>query len=348
MQAIAFTAAFQTAFTAPFQTAFTDRPDPVAGPGQALLAVRHVGLCGSDLNTFRGLNPLVSLPRIPGHEIGGVIKAVGAGVDLLPGRAAIVIPYTTCGECAACRQGRVNACRFNKTLGVQQDGGLSAHIVVAADRLILNDRLPPDVLALVEPLSVGFHAVARGRVAAAEVVVVLGGGMIGVGVILGALARGAPVIAVEIARPKPAMLRALGVEAVLDPTACDLPAEVAALTGGLGPDVVVEAVGTPATFRAAVDLAACAGRVVCVGYAKAEVSCYTALFNLNERDIHGSRNATRSDFEAVIGWLEANVALARRLISKVFAFADAVKAFDHRQDNRDDIFKILVRVADAE
>lgn len=334
-------------FTAPGQTAFANRPTPVPGPGQVLLAVRHVGLCGSDLNSFRGLNPLVTFPRIPGHEIGGVIAAAGAGVALPLGHAAIVIPYTTCGSCSACRQGRVNACRFNQTLGVQQDGGLCAHIVVAQDRLILNDSLPPDLLALVEPLSVGFHAVARGRVAAAEVVVVLGGGMIGVGVILAALACGARVIAVEIARPKQAMLRALGVAVVLDPTACDLSAEVAALTGGLGPDVVVEAVGTPETFRAAVDLAAFAGRVVYVGYAKAEVSYNTALFNLKELDIHGSRNATRADFVAVIGWLEAHVVLASRLISKVFPFAEALAAFDHWQAHRDDIFKILVRVGAA-
>ena len=110
-------------FTAPGQTAYANRPTPVPGPGQVLLAVRHVGLCGSDLNSFRGLNPLVTFPRIPGHEIGGVIAAVGAGVALPLGHAAIVIPYTSCGSCSACRQGRVNACRFNQTLGVQQDGG---------------------------------------------------------------------------------------------------------------------------------------------------------------------------------------------------------------------------------
>jgi threonine dehydrogenase-like Zn-dependent dehydrogenase len=135
-----------------------------------------VGLCGSDLNTFRGLNPLVSLPRVPGHEIGGTIAAVGAEVpaEFVPGKTALVIPYTNCGACSACRAGRENACRYNRTLGVQQNGGLSERLVVRHDRLILNDRLSLRELALVEPLSVGFHAVGRGRVTAADTVVVIG------------------------------------------------------------------------------------------------------------------------------------------------------------------------------
>ena len=179
--------------------AFHDVEEPRPGPGEVLLSVRHVSLCGSDLATFKGLNPLVALPRIPGHEIGGEIEAVGEGVpaDFAPGKRAIVIPYTSCGVCPSCRKGRVNACRSNRTLGVQQNGGLTERIVLPFGKLILNDTLPARHLALVEPLSVGFHAVGRGRIGEGEKVVVLGCGMIAMGAIAGAAYRGAEVIAVD-------------------------------------------------------------------------------------------------------------------------------------------------------
>ncbi len=315
-----------------------------AGAGEVLLDVHHVGLCGSDLNTFRGANPLVQLPRIPGHEIGGVIRDLGAGTpkEFKRGQSVIVIPYTTCGQCSACCAGRENACRNNQTLGVQRDGGLCAQIAVPHDRLILNDRLASQQLALVEPLSVGFHAVARGRVSAQDVVVVLGGGMIGVGAILGALARGAQVVVVEVSEAKREQLEALGVSAVLNPETCDLVAEIDARTDGQGADVVIEAVGLPETFRASVDLACFGGRVVYVGYAKSEVSYNTSLFNLKELDIMGSRNATRVDFEAVVAFLERHSHVADVLISKVFPMREADQAFTYWEASRCETFKVMI------
>ena len=216
--------------------------------------------------------------------------------------------------------------------------------MVRPDRLIRNATLPPRHLALVEPLSVGFHAIARGAVNPGETVVVLGGGMIGVGVILGALARGARVIVAEVSAAKAAPLRALGVAAVINPVTNNLATEIARLTADLGPDLVVEAVGLPETFRAAVDLASYAGRVVYVGYAKTEVSYNTALFNLKELNIFGSRNATRADFEAVIAYLETAPALADSLISRVFPFAEADQAFAYWQANRSETFKVMVEL----
>lgn len=322
---------------------------PTPGPGEVLLNVRHVGLCGSDLNTFRGLNPLSSLPRIPGHEIGGVIAETGIGVpqEFEPGQSVIVIPYTACGACSSCRAGRVNACRYNETLGVQKDGGMSGNLVVPHDRLIVNNQLPKRHLALVEPVSVGFHAVARGSVAPGETVVVLGGGMIGVGAMLGARARGARVVAVEISEAKRADLLALGAERMINPDQEDVETQIAGLTNNLGPHVVIEAVGLSETFRSAIDLASFGGRVVYVGYAKSEVSYNTSLFNLKELDILGSRNATRVDFEAVIDFLSSEPDLADRLISKVFAWRDADQALAYWEHHRNATFKVMVELPDG-
>ena len=189
------------------------------GAGEVRVAIRHVGLCGSDLNTFRGLNPLVALPRIPGHEIGGVVLECGpeAGPDLSPGARVVVMPYTNCGTCSSCRKGRLNACRYNRTLGVQQDGGLAEELVVPASKLIVNETLPARHLALVEPLSVGFHAVERGRISGGDRVVVIGCGMIGMGAIIGAVAKGAEVLAIEPSASKRQIAEAFGAVRTVDP-----------------------------------------------------------------------------------------------------------------------------------
>ena len=327
------------------RTRFHDVAAPVEGDGEVRIAVRHVGLCGSDLNTYRGLNPLVQLPRIPGHEIGGEIIATGAGVstDFAAGKRVIVMPYTNCGRCASCRKGRTNACRYNRTLGVQQDGGLAEEIVLPAGKLILNDTLAPRHLALVEPLSVGFHAVGRGRVTTGERVVVLGCGMIGMGALIGAVARGAEVIAVDMSAEKLALARHFGAAHTIDASSRDVVAEVSALTGDDGADIAIEAVGLPATFTQCITLAGYSGRVVYVGYSKAPVTYDTQLFNLKELDIMGSRNATIEDFRAVIAWLEGIGDEADALISRIIPFEEAENALPFWDGNRDSLKVVVAR-----
>lgn len=324
-------------------TRFCEIERRTVGEGEVRVSVRHVGLCGSDLNTFRGLNPLVALPRIPGHEIGGEIVEVGAGVPerYSVGSSVIVMPYSNCGACSSCRKGRPNACRHNRTLGVQQDGGLAEEIVLPANKVILNATLQPRFLALVEPLSVGFHAVARGRVQAGERIAVIGCGMIGMGAIIGAVARGAEVIAIDMSAEKLALATQFGAWNVVDASSGGVVEKVAQLTDERGVDVALEAVGLPLTFTQAIDLAGFAGRVVYVGYSKAPVTYETQIFNLKELDIMGSRNATLADFEAVVGYLETIGDSAGALISKVFPFADAEQAFPFWDQNRD-VLKVIV------
>ncbi|AYG60950.1 zinc-binding alcohol dehydrogenase family protein [Rhizobium jaguaris] len=328
-------------------TRFHDIAEAPLAAGQVRIGVRHIGLCGSDLNTFKGLNPLVKLPRVPGHEIGGEIIAVGPSVDpaYAPGRRVIVMPYTNCGECTSCRKGRLNACRYNKTLGVQQDGGLAEEIVLPAEKLILNDTLPPRHLALVEPLSVGFHAVERGRVAKGDRVVVLGCGMIGMGVLIAAVARGAEVIAVDLSEEKRALARQFGAVETIDAGSEDTVAKVSQLTGDDGVDIAFEAVGLPATFTQAIDLACFGGRVVYVGYSKAPVTYQTQFFNLKELDIMGSRNALMRDFQNVISHLEEIGDKADALISKVFPFEEAENALPYWDSHRNALKIVIERGA---
>ncbi len=337
-----------TAFTiaAPGATEFRQVPVPVPTAAEVLIRVRLVGYCGSDLSTFRGLNPMVSYPRIPGHEVSGTIAAVGEAVPSAwqPGMAVTLSPYTQCGECSACRCQRPNCCRRNQTLGVQRDGALTEFIAVPWTKLFASPALGLRELALVEPLTVGGHAVARGQVAAGDTVCVLGCGAIGLGAIAGAAFRGARVVAVDIDAAKLALAAKAGAAHTLDSSRCDLHAELQALTQGEGPAVVIEAIGLPATFTAAVDEVAFAGRVVYIGYAKHPVEYQTKLFVQKELDIRGSRNALPADFEAVISLLAAGRFPLHEMVTRVYPFRQAGQALADWHAAPAAFTKILIEV----
>jgi 2-desacetyl-2-hydroxyethyl bacteriochlorophyllide A dehydrogenase len=276
------------------------------GESEVLLKVRMVGLCGTDLNSYRGRNPMVSYPRILGHEVAATVFGAGAGASQWQAGTAVTLsPYSSCGRCAACLRGRTNACQFNQTLGVQRDGALTELIAVPAARLFRAD-LTLKELCLVEPLTVGFHAAARGRVAAGDAVAVFGCGGVGLGAVAGAAFRGATVIGVDLDEDKLATARKAGAAHSINSAHEDLHNRLAELTDGRGPDVVIEAIGLPQTFRAAVEEVAFTGRVVYIGYAKEQVAYETRLFVQKELDILGSRNARREDFCDVIRMLEAH------------------------------------------
>jgi len=311
-----------------------ERDKPVVREGEVLVKLMYVGFCGSDLSTYLGKNPMVQYPRVPGHEISGFIEEAGAGTPggFKPGEPVTVVPYTNCGKCPSCRRGRSNACQFNQTLGVQRDGAMQEYISVPWQKIVKAPRLNELELAMVEPLTVGFHAIDRGRVTESDTVMVLGCGMIGAGAIVKAALKGATVIAVDIDDHKLNLARELGAHHTLNSRNCDLHEELGKLTGGDGPDLVVEAVGNPITYRTAVDEVAFSGRVVCIGYAGSEVAFETKLFVQKEMDIMGSRNATPEDFRAVISYLERGSFPLDHMISgkvKPEEAADAVQSWAH-------------------
>jgi 2-desacetyl-2-hydroxyethyl bacteriochlorophyllide A dehydrogenase len=330
--------------TAPGKTEMREVARPEPGRGEVRVRVRYLGYCGSDLNTFRGLNPLVSYPRVPGHEVAGVIDAVGAEVSpaFAPGTSVLVVPYTNCGTCSACRKGRPNACRNNQTLGVQRDGALAEQVVVPAAKLLTSRQLSLRDMVLVEPLSVGWHAARRGRVATGDTVVVFGCGMVGLGAIASAAAAGARVVAVDVDDGKLDIGRAAGAVVTINSTTEDLHQRLQALTENHGPDLLIEGVGLPETFRACVEEACFAGRVVYVGYAKESVEYATKNFVMKEIDIMGSRNATADDFRGVIAYLEAGRFPVDAVITQVVPLADAGAALDMWAKNPRTVTKIVV------
>ena len=269
---------------------------------EVLLRVNLVGMCGTDLTTFRGANAMVTFPRIPGHEIAATVVNASGGLDV--GTAVTVSPYTECGRCPSCLRGRPNACQYNQTMGVQRDGAMTEYISVPRSR-IYTANLSLKELCLVEPLTVGTHATQRGRVTAEDHVAIFGCGGIGLGAIASAAFRGATVIAIDMDDAKLEIARKAGAHHLINTAKEDLHDRLQALTDGRGPDVAIEAIGVPLTFRAAVEEVAFTGRVVYIGYAKEHVAYDTRLFVQKEIDILGSRNALPEDFRAVIRMLEA-------------------------------------------
>ena len=330
--------------TAASQMEVAEVEKPSFGAGEVLVKIKYVGFCGSDLNTFLGRNPMVKLPVVPGHEVGAVIEAVGEGVPatLVKGMSVTVNPYTACGKCASCRNGRVNACEHNETLGVQRNGAMCKYVVLPWEKIIPAEGITPRDCALIEPMSVGFHAVSRGQVTDNDTVMVIGCGMIGMGAIVRAALRGATVVAVDLDDEKLALARRVGAHHTINSKTENVHERLAEITGGMGPDVVIEAVGSPATYVMAVDEVAFTGRVVCIGYAKSEVAFQTKYFVQKELDIRGSRNALPEDFRAVIRYMQHGDCPKEELISKVAKPETALQAMEEWAAAPAKVFRILV------
>jgi 2-desacetyl-2-hydroxyethyl bacteriochlorophyllide A dehydrogenase len=320
-------------------------PQPEMKSDEVLLRLEYVGFCGSDLSTWLGRNPMVKMPVVPGHEVGAVIEAIGADVPegLKPGMVVTCNPYTNCGKCASCRNGRVNACEHNETLGVQRWGAMRERLCLPWEKVIPAGLLSTRTCALIEPMSVGFHAVSRAQVTDIDVVLVIGCGMVGMGAVVRSAQRGATVVAADIDDEKLALARQMGASYTINTRTEDVHARLREMTSGFGPDVVIEAVGSSQTYQMAVDEVAFTGRVICIGYAKTEVSFQTKYFVQKELDIRGSRNAQPSDFRAVIHYLERGTCPVDQLISREVTPEEAPEAMQLWADSPGKVFRILVK-----
>jgi len=329
--------------TAIGQTEIREIEKPSIGPEEVLLKIGMVGFCGGDLNGFKGLFELQEYPNVLGHEVGGTIEAMGSQVpeSFKIGNKVTLYPYLNCGKCISCRKGRRNACQDNKTMGVRRPGAMTRYIAIHWQDLFTSEKLSLKELALVEPLTVGFHAAARGRVSSQDRVAVIGCGIVGMGAIASAVNRGAEVIAIDIDDSKMDIAKKIGVAHTINTSREDLHEALMRITDGDGPDVIIEAVGNAITYRAAVDEVAYTGRVVCIGYAKSAVEFNTGIFVRKEIEILGSRNCT-DEFPEVIAYLEAGKFPVEDVISRTVSLDDAGAALADWAADAKGITKIMV------
>jgi len=316
---------------------------PTLKSGEVLLKVGMVGFCGGDLNSYKGLFPLQEYPNILGHEVGGTIEEVGADVpnSLEKGMKVTVYPYLNCGKCIACRKGARNACKENKTMGVRRPGAMCRYITLPWQDVFSSEKLSLRELALAEPLTVGFHSVNRAKVTAKDRVAVMGCGIVGLGAVAAAVERGAQVIAIDLDDSKLEIAKKIGVKHTVNPKKEDLHQMLQEYTTNDGPDVIIEAVGSPITYRQAVEEVAFTGRVVCIGYAKSPVEFNTSLFVQKEIEILGSRNCT-TEFPEVISYLEQRKFPVDEVISKTVTIEESEKALADWALDQQGIIKIMI------
>src|SRR5579872_2269841 len=171
---------------------------PPLRPGHTILKIKRIGICGTDLHAYEGIQPYFSYPRILGHELAGDLVDLDKAEGFQPGEAVTIIPYFNCGHCIACRNGKPNCCTTIKVCGVHVDGGMVEYLSVPSQFLVHGRGLGHDQLALIEPLAIGAHAVRRAAIQPGEFVLVIGAGPIGLGTMESARIGGAEVIAVDV------------------------------------------------------------------------------------------------------------------------------------------------------
>lgn len=320
---------------------------PVPKPDEALLKVLYGGICGSDLGTYRGTFVYVSYPRIPGHELAvEVVEAPQNAGGVAPGMLAVVNPYFNCGVCYPCRNGRVNCCVNNQTLGAQRDGGFCKYIAMPVERVYPADGLDARQAALVEPFCISYHGVKRAAVRPGERVLVIGAGTIGVLAMLAAKHFGAEVYVADVAPAKlehAARLGAAGTFVNVSPEA--LRGWVDGVTGGDGFPVTVEAVGLPSTFQNCIDAVAFSGRVVLIGVSKQRLDFDFTLIQKKELAVFGSRNALKDDFIEVMEVMRATGLSSGMVVTDVFGFDDAAAAFEEFSSKAGEKLKVLIDFA---
>lgn len=279
-----------------------DVPHPEAPlPHEVQVRVRRVGICGTDLHAFAGKQPFFSYPRILGHELAVEVVRIGDAVtNVALGDIVAVRPYLECGQCRACLRGLTNCCETLRVLGVHIDGGMREYINLPASHLHHAHGIDVDGLALVEMLSIGFHAMRRANPAPDDRMVVVGLGPIGLGVALAARARGLTVTAIDpsLGRRDFAMTHRLVSEA--HAPGDDVQHTVRALCGGHAPDIVFDATGHAGAMEQSVMLPGHGGKVVFVGLVQGEIRFSDPDLHRREITILASRNATAVDFDAVI------------------------------------------------
>ncbi len=326
---------------APGRVRIEERPIPEPGEGQALVRVSTGGMCGTDLASYRGSNPLVAYPIVPGHELCGEVVDVRGDGPFSPGDRVVVDPVRSCGSCRPCRLGRPNCCEDIRVMGVHRDGGWAEYIIVDINRLFhAPEGVPPEVAALCEPYAIGAYANQRGEVREGESVVVIGAGTIGLAALQVAKARGARVLSVDVVPRKLELARRMGADMAVDARG-DVEGAVREFTGGEGPDVVIEAVGRPETMRRAVELAAPAGRVVAVGVVGGDISFPGPVFYRKELDFRGSRNSL-GQFPQVIRWIGEGKLTPDRMITHRFPMERAGEALAFMDAHPEEVSKIVL------
>ena len=318
------------------------QPRPERSPGEVLLRVKRVGVCGTDLHIFTGDQPYLAYPRVMGHELSGVVEEADADSGFEPGDAVYVMPYMSCGHCSACRQGKTNCCVRLEVFGVHRDGAFTEFLAVPRRFVGKAERISLDQAAMIEFLAIGAHAVRRGDVEAGQRVLVVGAGPIGLAAMIFAQLRGATVTALDGRQDRlDFALEHAGVRAAVKVGEGDV-TELARLTDGEFFDVVFDATGNARAMERGFSFIAHGGRYVLISIVQGEIRFSDPEFHKREATLLSSRNATDEDFETVMKAMQEGKVPDAALATHRLALAEVPGSFHRLLDPAEGVIKAIV------
>lgn len=331
--------------TRPGEFEYTNGERPELKTGHAMIKIRRIGICGTDLHAFEGTQPFFEYPRILGHELSGELIAVDGAPGFEVGEVVTFIPYFYCGKCIACRNGKQNACVNIKVCGVHQHGGMVEYLSVPAYSLIHGEGLSFDALALVEPLAIGAHGVRRAGVTKDEFVLVIGAGPIGLGTMEFARIAGGKVIVLDINNNRLKFCKEkLKVEHTINGMDADVSEQLMKITNGDMPTVVIDATGNLKAINNAFQYMAPGARYVLIGLQKGEICFSHPEFHKREATLMSSRNATREDFEHVISCMKRKEVDPTTYITHRVLFEQVQVEFEGWLNPSNGVIKVMVEM----
>jgi 2-desacetyl-2-hydroxyethyl bacteriochlorophyllide A dehydrogenase len=324
---------------------YSNTEKPQLTKDHAIIKIKRIGICGTDLHAFEGTQPFFNYPRVLGHELSGELVAVDGNDDFKPGERVTFIPYFNCGTCIACRMNKPNCCVHMQVCGVHVDGGMREYLSVPSRTLLHGNDLSYDELALVEPLAIGAHGIRRAAIQPGEFVLVIGAGPIGLGTMEFARIAGAKVIALDVNKDRLAFCKdRLGVAHVIDALSSDVQQQLSNITGGDMPTVVIDATGNQKAINNAINYMAHGARFVLIGLQKGDLIFNHPEFHKREATLMSSRNATIEDFEHVIRSMKAGLVNPTNYITHKVSFEDVKDEFSSWLDPANKVIKAMVEL----
>jgi 2-desacetyl-2-hydroxyethyl bacteriochlorophyllide A dehydrogenase len=318
---------------------------PQLEKNHAIIRIKRIGICGTDLHAFEGTQPFFNYPRILGHELAGELVEFDNAPGFEKGESVSFIPYYNCGHCIACRNGKTNCCVQMQVCGVHVDGGMVEYLSVPSSSLLHSEGLSFDELALVEPLAIGAHGVRRAAIVPGEFVLVMGAGPIGLGVIEFAQIAGGKVIALDINKERLRFCKnKLHVSHAINASTDDIIGKLIEATNNDMPTVVIDATGNLKAINDAFNYMAHGGRYILIGLQKENISFSHPEFHKREATLMSSRNATRRDFEHVIANIKNGKVKPTTYITQRVQFDNALEKFESWLDPSNGLIKAIIEI----
>lgn len=319
--------------------------EPALQNNHALIKIKRVGICGTDLHAFEGTQPYFEYPRILGHELAAEIIEVDKATGFKPGEKVTVIPYFNCGNCIACRNGKPNCCVAVKVCGVHINGAMVECLSVPDYALVHGNSLSIDALALTEPLAIGAHAIRRAGTIKGKFVLVIGAGPIGLAVMNFAALANANVIAMETNENRLNVCRnVFEITNTINAKDATVKEQLMETTNGNMPEVVIDATGNLNAINNAFELIAHGGKFILVGLQKEKICFSHPEFHKREATLMSSRNATRQDFEQVIYSLENKLIKPENFITHYTTFNKVADEFPSWLNAGNGVIKAMVKM----